>query len=230
MKNTVLNKTRLVALTLAAATLITPFYASAQNFSGQNFSSRNNSNAGAQIAGGLIGGSLGAIVGEEIAGRRNRTEGAVIGAIVGGVTGAAIGEGIADNGNRNRRFNNRGFTNNRFGNRGFNSRNFGNTGFTTRIAHNGRGFRDNRGFRNDPSFGRRTTAREYYKIDKIDYRIDMLKYEQEDIYAQIEYNGPSRRLKNRLHYIDCEIAELKDRRRFLKRKAKRNQRRFFRAY
>jgi len=181
MKNTVLNKTRLVALTLAAATLITPFYASAQNFSGQNFSSRNNSNAGAQIAGGLIGGSLGAIVGEEIAGRRNRTEGAVIGAI-------------------------------------------------TRIAHNGRGFRDNRGFRNDPSFGRRTTAREYYKIDKIDYRIDMLKYEQEDIYAQIEYNGPSRRLKNRLHYIDCEIAELKDRRRFLKRKAKRNQRRFFRAY
>jgi len=218
MKNTILNKTRLVALTLAAATLVTPFYASAQDFSNR----RGNSDAGAQIAGGLIGGSLGAIVGEGIAGRGNRTEGAVIGAIIGGVTGAAIGEGIADNGNNGRR-SARSFNNNRsFRSNGFNNRGLTNVSVTTRVAHNNSGF-NSHGFRNDPGYGKRTSASIYHKIDKLDYRVDVLKYEQKEIYAELKYRGHNPYLKERLYYIDCEIAELKDRRRFLTRNLKRNR-------
>lgn len=244
MKKSIFNKTRLVALTLAAATLATPFYASAQSFSGQSFSSRSNSDAGAQIAGGLIGGSVGAILGEEIAGRGNRTEGAVLGAIIGGVAGAAIGEGVADDGKKSRRrsnrnfnnrgFNNRGFRNNRFSNRrfgnsGFNNRNFRRNGFNTQIVHHSGGFNtfgSNHRFRNDPGYGKRTSADIYHKIEKLDHRINVLKHEQKDIYAELEYSGHNKYLKDRLHYIDCEINELKDRRRHLKRKFKRSKRHY----
>ncbi|MGB6317922.1 MAG: glycine zipper 2TM domain-containing protein, partial [Litorimonas sp.] len=51
---------------------------------------------GATVAGGLVGGTLGAVIGEEIAGRGNNTEGAVAGAIVGGILGAAVGDGVSD--------------------------------------------------------------------------------------------------------------------------------------
>ena len=217
MKNVILNKTRLVALTLAAATLVAPFTANAQ------FSSRsNNNNAGAQVAGGLIGGSIGAILGEEVAGRRNRTEGAVLGAIIGGVAGAAIGDGIADDNSRS----NRGFTNNRgfTSNRGFtNNRGFNNRGVSTQVVIRNNGFGNSRINSQRFGYGQQLSANTFHKIDKIDYRLETLKYEQDDIYAALKYDGRNRRyLKKRLIDIECEIDELKDRRRFLKRSLRKN--------
>lgn len=43
-----------------------------------------------QVVGGLVGGSLGSVVGRQIAGSGNRTEGAIIGGLVGGVAGTAF--------------------------------------------------------------------------------------------------------------------------------------------
>ncbi|MEP1230506.1 MAG: glycine zipper 2TM domain-containing protein [Litorimonas sp.] len=201
MKNVIFTKKSLVAITLAAATLVSPLTANAQNFS----SRQSNNDAGAQIAGGLIGGSLGAILGEEIAGRGNRTEGAIVGAIIGGVTGAAIGEGIASDNKTTRRVTN-------------NSR-FNNSGFTTRISTNNRGFNSNQGFNH------RVAASSYTQIDKIDYQLNALKRDRHDICVELEYRGYNPYLKKRLAQIDYEILELKDRRQFLKRK--KNTRRFY---
>ena len=217
MKNVLFNKKSLVAITLAAATLVSPLTANAQDFSNR----RGNNDAGAQIAGGLIGGSVGAILGEEIAGRGNRTEGAVLGAIIGGVAGAAIGEGVAD-GNKtsvrsNRRFRQNRF-NNGFNNRGFRNRGFGNRGFNTRFVNNRRGFNHNRGF------GHNISASSYTQIDRIDYRLDVLKQDRRNICAELEYKGHDPYLKDRLAKVEYEIAELKERRRYLKRKIKTNRR------
>jgi len=82
-------KTALTAVTLAAAAFATPLSASAADY-------RNCKDTVNGVAGGVIGGSVGAIAGREIAGRGNRTEGAVLGAIIGGIAGAAVGDGASD--------------------------------------------------------------------------------------------------------------------------------------
>ena len=231
MKNILTQKSSLVAMSVTAALLLAPISASANH---QNTKSRKN-DAGAQIAGGLIGGSVGAILGEEIAGRGNRTEGAIIGAVIGGVTGAVIGEAAVKN-NSNKRgiktspnrgySHNRGFNNHRFNNRGFNNRSFGRSGFSSRrsfaqpIAFNG-GSRFNSGFTSSArghGFGQSIAASTYTRIDKIDLRVKALKHEQADIYAKLKYKGHDPYLKTRLSQIDYELADLKERRIFLSKK------------
>ncbi len=61
------------------------------------------------LVGGAIGALLGGVVGSEIAGSGNGTEGAILGALVGGAAGVAI----ADDG-RDRRFDDRRFNDRRF--------------------------------------------------------------------------------------------------------------------
>jgi len=108
-------------------------------------------------------------------------------------------------------------------NRGFTSnRGFSNRGVSTRIAVNTNGF-GNSIHSQRFGYGRVLTANSFHKLDEIDYRIETLKYEQEDIYAALKYDGRnSRYLKKRLIDIDCELDELKHRRRFLTRNLRSN--------
>ena len=105
--------------TFAALTLVSvvaaPAFAQQSNFNQQNQVVRQDNNND-QLVGGAIGAVVGGLIGSEVAGRGNGTEGAIVGALVGGVAGAAI----ADSGN-DRRFNNsRSFSSRGF-NRGFNN-------------------------------------------------------------------------------------------------------------
>jgi len=83
-------KTALAAVTLAAMTIAAPMSASAGDY---NRKCKDTTNG---IVGGLIGGSAGAAIGEGIAGRGDKTEGAILGAIIGGIAGAAVGDGVND--------------------------------------------------------------------------------------------------------------------------------------
>lgn len=129
--------TVLAAITMAGM-LSAPAFAQQSN--------RNNNNDA------LVGG----VVGSEIAGSGNGTEGAIAGALVGGLAGAAI----ADNGN-NRGFNNRrssgfnnGFSRNRSFNNGFSSNRSFNNSFSRNRGFNDYGYsRSYSGYSRSNSFG-----------------------------------------------------------------------------
>ena len=120
MKKTSL--TTLTAIALAGA-ISAPAFAQQSNFNQRNQIRQDNNND--QLIGGVIG--------SEVAGRGNSTEGAIVGALIGGVSGAAI----ADN-RRDRRLNDR----RRF-NRGLSSRQRFNRGFS---GHDQFGFYDYYGY------------------------------------------------------------------------------------
>ncbi|MEM7729685.1 MAG: glycine zipper family protein [Pseudomonadota bacterium] len=79
----------LAVATVAAAALSLPMAAQANPY-------KKCEDTGTAVAGGLVGGTLGAVIGEEIAGRGNNTEGAIAGAVVGGILGAAVGDSVSD--------------------------------------------------------------------------------------------------------------------------------------
>ena len=54
----------------------------------QYYHSQNNN--GDQVVGAIVGGTLGAVIGETIAGPGDNTEGAIAGALIGGSLGAAV--------------------------------------------------------------------------------------------------------------------------------------------
>ncbi len=149
------TKTALAAVTLAAATLITPLSASAADYRKCNDTTNG-------VVGGVIGGSVGAAIGEEIAGRGDRTEGAVLGAIIGGIAGAAIGDGASDC-EKDKRYNNRRVvtTTTHYPTRTTNTH----RGYQT-VGHNGhRDYnRRNRNYGYDRGYSRRVDP--LYRIDR----------------------------------------------------------------
>ena len=57
-----------------------------------------------EVLGTVLGGSLGAVIGGEIDGGRNKTDGQVIGALVGGSLGYVIGDRVDDRNDDQRRY------------------------------------------------------------------------------------------------------------------------------
>ena len=99
MKNLKL-KTALAAVTLAAASLATPYSAQAQDFRNANCSDTTNS-----VIGAIAGGTAGAAIGDRVARRGQSTEIGILGAVIGGIAGAAIGDSASDCENFNNRSN-----------------------------------------------------------------------------------------------------------------------------
>jgi len=99
MKNLKL-KTALAAVTLAAASLATPYSAQAQDFRNVNCSDTTNS-----VIGAIAGGTAGAAIGDRVARRGQSTEIGILGAVIGGIAGAAIGDSASDCENFNNRSN-----------------------------------------------------------------------------------------------------------------------------
>ena len=219
MKN-LFSKTSLAAVSLAAATLLTPAIAQAGNYSSYE-KCKDTENA---IAGAAVGGTLGAVLGKEIASRDDNTEGAILGAVIGGIAGAAIGDGVNDCEKYNTNSRSRsGYTtvpSRGYSNSGYSSR----SGVTT-VAHHGggynnRGYRD-RGYRDD---GYGYSDRGYYgnsvrsRIRRIDDRMRDLRRERKSIQ---KHQGWGRRRGDlrRLDYIEHKLHSLKRERKRLKRVA-----------
>lgn len=206
-----LTKT-LAAVTVAAAALSLPAAASAGDY-------RKCSDTEATVAGGLIGGSLGAIVGEEIAGRGDRTEGAIAGAVIGGIIGAAVGDGASDC-EKDGRIYRQGRVISEYPV----STTFGQPGFQT-VHHGGRhgGYNDryrnrNRGYRNRGHNDRRYNARQHDRdLRRIDRRIEALRHERRNLKQRARYERRGRWIDRRLREIAWELDQLKDQRRRVKR-------------
>jgi len=203
MTNLKTVKKTLAAVTLAAATLALPVSAQAQSFN-----DRNCSDTGNAVLGGVVGGTLGTVLGEEIAGRRDRTEGAILGGIIGGIAGAAIGDSASDCENRNARF--RTTNNFRTVSRPVVSRPvFGvqNVGYTT-----------TRGYA--PTY-QRTTYNNSRRVDplyRIDREIDQLRYERDRLKKERKYSHRyNPRIERRLDQIAYELDCLKDERKRIKK-------------
>lgn len=215
MKN-LFSKTSLAAVSLAAATLLTPAIAQAGNYSSYD-KCKDTENA---VAGAAVGGSLGAVLGKEIAGRGDNTEGAILGAVIGGIAGAAIGDGVNDcekykTNSRSRS----GYTT--VPSRGYST----NRGYSTRpvvttVAHHGSGYGySDRGYRNDGyGYNDRGNRGVNRKLRRIDNRINDLRRERKRIQ---KHQGWGRRRGDlrRLDYIASELHNLKRERKRLKRYA-----------
>lgn len=96
-------KTALAAVTLAAATLAMPLSAHAGDYN------RKCSDTSNGVLGAVIGGTVGAAIGDGVAGRGDSTEAGILGAVIGGIAGAAIGDSASDCENDKRQAN-RGYT------------------------------------------------------------------------------------------------------------------------
>lgn len=212
-------KTALAAVTLAAATIAMPLSASAQDY---NRKCADTSNG---VLGAVVGGSAGAAIGESIAGRGDRTEGAILGAIIGGIAGAAVGDSASDCENRQRTVN-RGYTTtthyptrtNRvqtttrgYQTVGHNGHGHTRTRTTNRGYNNNRGHNSNRGYNQDYNRGQNRL----YQIDR-----DIERLRNERAYLKDE----RRRSRNyrpgierRLDRIGHRLAELKRERKQIKR-------------
>ncbi|MBN8647187.1 MAG: glycine zipper 2TM domain-containing protein [Caulobacterales bacterium] len=92
---------KFMLVSLAAAVLAAPSFASAQNAAAYDYRGYNPDTQCQQkvnnqrTAGGIIGALAGAAIGSNVAGRGVRTEGAVLGAVVGAVAGSQIGKNNA---------------------------------------------------------------------------------------------------------------------------------------
>ena len=195
-------KKALAAVTLAAATLALPVSAQAQSFNDRNCSDTANA-----VLGGVVGGTLGTVIGEEIAGRRDRTEGAILGGIIGGIAGAAIGDGASDCENRNT---------------GFRTTTRGRTLSSPIVSRPVVGVQ-NVGFRtrnNTPRF-QTTSFGHGHKVDplyKIDREIDQLRYERDRLKKELKYSrGYNPRIERRLDRIAYELDCLKVERKRIKK-------------
>lgn len=207
MKN-VNIKTALTAVTLAAAALATSLPAHAGEY---NRKCKDTNNA---VAGGLIGGSVGAAIGEGIAGRGDNTEGAVLGAIIGGIAGAAIGDGVNDC-EKDKRYNQRGYiTTQHYPTRTTNSH----RGYQT-VGHHGnnrnRGYSHNRGYnRTSYGYGNRRGDR----LFQIDRRIDELRHERAYLKDERRRSrGYRPGIERRLDRIAWRLDELKRERKRIKK-------------
>ncbi|GGX55768.1 hypothetical protein GCM10011309_00520 [Litorimonas cladophorae] len=200
-------KTALAAVTLAAATIAMPLSASANDYKRKCADTSNG------VLGAVVGGTAGAAIGESIAGRGDRTEGAILGAIIGGIAGAAVGDSASGCEN-DTRYVNRGHTttnhypvrNNRVQTT---TRGYQTVGHNTH--RNTRGYTDNRGYNRNYNQGQN-------RLYQIDRKIEQLR--QERAYLKDE----RRRSRNyrpgierRLDRISYRLAELKRERKQIKR-------------
>ena len=195
-------KTNLAAVSLAAATLLTPAIAQASDYRHKCSDTEN------AVAGGVIGGTLGSVIGKEIAGRGDNTEGAILGAIVGGIAGAAIGDGASDC-EKDYKYDTRRRTVTTTVPRSYRtvpSRVYTTTRpatVTTVNYHGSRGYSTrNNGY-----------ARDYRKLERIDYKIEALRDERRALKKRRKYER-GRWIDRRLYDISCELDE---ERRFLDR-------------
>lgn len=208
------TKTALAAVTLAAATLITPLSASAADYRKCNDTTNG-------VVGGVIGGSVGAAIGEEIAGRGDRTEGAVLGAIIGGIAGAAIGDGASDC-EKDKRYNNRRTVTTHYPTRTTNThRGYQTVGHNShRNSNRNRNYGYNRGY-NQTSYGYGRRGDRLYQIDR---QIDDLRRERaylKDERRRSRHYRPG--IERRLDRIAYRLDELKrERKRIKKRKNRRS--------
>ena len=200
-------KTALTAVTLAAATFAAPLSAQAADYN------RNCNDTTNSVAGGLIGGSVGAAIGEGIAGRGDRTEGAILGAIIGGIAGAAIGDGASDCERNTSRTNSRTVVTNYptrtvAANTVYSNRGYSNAGYNRGVTTVSYGH-DNRNNSKD-------------RLYRLDREIDDLC--QERIYLKKKIRstrGYNPSLERRLDGINYKLAELERERKLVKKAANR---------
>jgi hypothetical protein len=200
-------KMALAAVTLAAATIAMPLSASAQDY---NRKCADTSNG---VLGAVVGGTAGAAIGESIAGRGDRTEGAILGAIIGGIAGAAVGDSASGCEN-DKRYTNRGYTTTQHYPTRTNRVQTTTRGYQT-VGHNthrnDRGYNNNRGYNRNYNQGQN-------RLYQIDRKMEQLR--QERAYLKDE----RRRSRNyrpgierRLDRIGHRLAELKRERKQIKR-------------
>ncbi len=201
------SKTSLAAVTLAAATMLTPAIAQAGDYRYEKCKDTENA-----VAGAVVGGSLGAVVGKEIAGRGDNTEGAVLGALIGGTLGAAVGDGVNDCEKYKSR---RGYTTTTRGYRTATPVAYhGSHGSHGSYGHRTRGYDDYYGNNRYDRYDRRTAR----KLRRIDRRLADLRDERK--YLKNGYGHYSRKYeRRRLKQIDREIQDLKREKKYLKRYA-----------
>jgi len=207
------TKTALAAVTLAAAVFVTPLSASAADY-------RKCKDTVNGVTGSVIGGSVGAVAGREIAGRGDRTEGAVIGAIIGGIAGAAIGDGASDC-EKDVRYNERRVvtTRNHYPTRTTNTH----RGYQT-VGHNGhnrrttnRNYGYDRGYGQDRGYNRR--ANRLYQIER---EIDQTRREGDRLKRRLRNSyGPRPRLRRAIDENGRHLKYLKKERKRIKKASNR---------
>ena len=232
----ILNKTRTIAaVLLGTAVMGAPITSFAQDFrsNSSSFANCQIDNRNNQVVGGLVGAFTGGVLGSQIAGRGDRTEGSIIGAAIGAATGASI---TANQNNCNRRtgfvqtgFNSSGSrtlgTTTRvittpvvttgFNNRGFNNRGFGSSGFGSRTVRT-----------QTASYGynKRRIEQRLYEIDReiyaTDVKIEKLVHEERLLKKKLCHAHNPREIKYRLLEIEKKIHVLKDCKRDLKLEAR----------
>jgi len=216
------NLNAIAAVVLAAATFATPALAHAQNYSKASYNDDCRTNTEEQVVAGAIGAVLGGVFGSQVSGNGARTEGSVLGAVLGGAAGAAIADGandcdkIQDRSTYNTR--SRGFDQG-YSNTGYSGRTVYTSPRITTVSNRDYGRRD-RGYNNRRGYNDRGYGYRNDPIDRINRRIDYLRIERDKLKHELRY-GHSRRIKNRLYDISCELDDLKKRKRFLKKKNRR---------
>lgn len=215
-------KKTLAAVALAAATFATPVLAHAGNYSTTSYKDDCRTNTEEQVIAGAIGAVLGGVIGSQSAGNGARTEGSVLGAVLGGAAGAAIADGNNDCDKIRKRSTYR-TTSNRGYDRGYTTnRTVYTSPRVTTVHHRGyntrtRGYDRGYGYRNDP-------------VDRINRRMNFLRKERARLKRDQEYYGYSRRTDRRLDDIAYELADLKKRKRRVKKVERRRSDRHYRGY
>jgi len=213
-------KKTLAAVALAAATFATPALAHAQNYSTTSYNSYNDdcrTNIDEQVLAGAVGAVLGGVLGSQVSGNGARTEGSVLGAVLGGAAGAAIADGSNDcdkirNGSvrtTQSRVYDQGYSNTGYTNT-VSSRAVYTAPRVTTVNARGYGYDDRGG---------------YDRIDRIDRRIDYLREERNALKREAKRYGYSRRIDRRIYDIECEIDELKERKKYIKKVERRSKKR-----
>ena len=214
-----LNAKILAAVTLAAVTLTTPALTHANDFAGNSqYDFCKQADGENQLLGGLVGAVAGGVIGSQVAGRGDRTEGSLIGAALGGGLGAVIADDRRNCSALNQPLNQRGVTSpvqRSFNNSG--SFNTGISGYSGQAAY----IRPQIQTVNFQASNRGLERR----LDRIDYQIDQLRYELEELRQRRRFNN-SRFLERRIYDVGCELDELKLQKKLLKKQARSNNRSF----
>ena len=218
-------KKTLAAVTLAAVTLTAPAIAHANNYSNTNYSYEDCKRADSenQLVGGLIGAVAGGVLGSQVAGRGARTEGSAIGAVLGAGLGAVIGDDQRKCGSISGRdvvYNNAprrvssGYTSS---NRGSSSR----TVYTSpriETVYNTSGYGTIRGN------GYNDAAQD--RLYRVERRIDSLRHERAELKSRRNYRYDPY-VCARLDEIDYKLADLKKRKKQIKREILQTARNYY---
>ena len=229
------TKKTLAAVALAAATFTAPALShAAEYYPANSYNNDCRSNTEDQVVAGVLGAIVGGVLGSQVSGSGARTEGSAIGAVLGGAAGAAIADGANDcDKQRSRRSYNQGYRTvpTRTYDRGYQT---GRTVYTRPRVRtvNHRGYRNNRGYndrgyRNDRGYG--YNDRGFNSLERINRRIRNLRVERNRL-KDDQYYGYSRRTQRRLDDIAYELAELKQRKKRIRRSDRRSDRRADRHY